>query len=72
MRITMKCTGMKALSVEIASLKDAVKLQNEFISKYNLRGSELTFAKIYDGKKLIARVSYNGRVWDKKGVEVKI
>lgn len=51
--------------VEVISLKQAAELCREFISRFNLSSSNWMGGLIVDDNfNFIARVSYNGRVWN--------
>ena len=51
--------------VEVNSLKQAVEFCREFISRFNLSSSNWLGGLIVDDNfNFIARVSYNGRVWN--------
>lgn len=51
--------------VEVNSLKQAVEFCREFISRFNLSSSNWQGGLIVDDNfNFIARVSYNGRVWN--------
>jgi hypothetical protein len=51
--------------VEVNSLQQAVKLCREFISRFNLGSSNWLGGLIVDDNfNFIARVSFNGRVWN--------
>lgn len=51
--------------VEVNSLKQAVEFCREFISRFNLSSSNWLGGLIVDDNfNFVARVSYNGRVWN--------
>ncbi|MFJ9451470.1 hypothetical protein [Herbaspirillum sp. NPDC101397] len=50
--------SLTALSLAEASAKWQAALAEE-----NYRASEVGYCRIYQGRKLVARISYNGRVW---------
>ena len=51
--------------IEVNSLKQAVEFCREFISRFNLSSSNWLGGLIVDDNfNFIARVSYNGRVWN--------
>lgn len=56
----------------VNSLSDAVKAARDYISSHNLGGGNwgAKSGVVFSGKKAIARVSYNGRLWDMSGEEI--
>jgi len=46
-----------------ASLADASEKWQTAIAKECFRASEVGDCRVYDGDELVARISYNGRVW---------
>lgn len=57
----------------VESFQEASKVCSEFIDKNELGGGNWTGGNIYDeNETLIARVSYNGRVWDLNNQEIKL
>lgn len=62
---------------EVSSLKEATILCRNFINQYNLSSSNWFGGNVVDENyKFIARVSYNGKVWDnedwRKSKEIEI
>lgn len=56
--------GIKSHFVEVADLKAASDACMAFIRENNLGGGNWTGGEVKDAKgNLVARVSYNGRVW---------
>jgi len=53
-------------------LTDASLLCMDYINYWDLGGGNWTGGKVFKDGKQIARVSYNGRVWDMQGKEIKI
>ncbi len=53
----------KAAVVEVKSLKEASDRCNQFIEMNELGGGNWTGGQVYEGDKLIAEISYNGRAW---------
>jgi hypothetical protein len=50
---------------EVKSLKEASVLVRKFITQFNLGASNWTGGIVLDSEqKIVAKVSYNGRVWD--------
>lgn len=56
----------------VKTLKQAVRKCQDFIEKYDLGGGNWDNANVIDHGVLIAHISYNGRVWDLQGNEIKI
>ena len=52
------------MKVKVDSLEDAVRECMEFIGRNDLGSGNWVGGKVYEGKKLIAKIAYNGRVWD--------
>ena len=59
------------LILEIRDLKDASKKCRSYIENWNLGGGNWAGGQVFRGSKQIAWVSYNGRVWDMNGKEIK-
>jgi hypothetical protein len=59
---------------EVTSLKEASQVYRAWITKNRLGGGNVTMrsGQVTVNNKVIARVSYNGRVWDTKGKEIII
>ena len=55
---------------QIATLKGASLICMKYIASWNLGGGNWSGGQIYKGKKQIASVSYNGRIWDLKDKEI--
>jgi hypothetical protein len=49
--------------VPVADFAEASRVCQAFINQYGLGGGNWTGGKIRQGGKVVARVSYNGRVW---------
>lgn len=47
------------------SIKECQAKVREYIEKYNLGSGNWIGGNVYDNKKYIGRISYNGRFWDK-------
>jgi hypothetical protein len=64
----------KNTTAEITSLKEARKVYRDWIIKNGLGGGNLTMksGQVTENDKVIARVSFNGRVWDNEGKEIII
>ena len=56
--------NIKAHWIEISSLKQASEVCSKFIEDHDLGGGNFTGGEVREGEKIIARVSYNGRVWE--------
>lgn len=50
-------------SVDVKDFAEASKVCREFIERNGLGGGNWNGGEIREGGKIIARVSYNGRVW---------
>lgn len=59
------------VKVAATTMQDAAKLCRAYIERNNLGSGNWTGGKVYEGKKQVARVSYNGRVWAMDGSEIK-
>jgi hypothetical protein len=59
-------------AVEAGSLTEASLAVRSFITANDLGSSDFTGGDVYDLKTnmLIARISYNGRIWDIRGCEI--
>lgn len=56
--------GVPSESVRVSSLRDASRKAREYIELHDLGGGNWTGGDVLDGSGLIvARISYNGRVW---------
>ena len=51
------------LQVEVNGFKEASVVCRAYIAQHNLGAGNWTGGTIRQGKEIIARVSYNGRVW---------
>ena len=61
----------KIKTVEVKTFAEASKAISNYINKYNLTASCFDGGQIIENGKQIARVSYNGRVWDMNDNEIK-
>jgi hypothetical protein len=61
-------------AVEVGSLSEASTEVRSFIEMNDLGSSDFIGGEVYDSytNKLIAKVSYNGRIWDTTGREIPI
>lgn len=59
------------VSIEVATLKGASEICLKYIANWNLGGSNWAGGQVYEDGKQVARVSYNGRVWDMNDEEIK-
>jgi len=57
--------------VVVASLREAALVCSRYRDEHNLGGRDWSGGDVKLGGKLVARVSYNGRVWDLKGKPVE-
>ena len=57
---------------QIITLKGASIICQKYIATWNLGGGNWSGGQVYKGKKQVARVSYNGRVWDMDDEEITI
>ena len=59
-------------AVEVESLPAASAAVRQFIELNNFGSSDFVGGEIYDSStnKLIAKVSYNGRIWNLQDVEI--
>jgi hypothetical protein len=55
--------------VKVPDLRTAVAVARKFIEDNSLGGGNFS-SEVLDGKKYIARISYNGRVWAPGGKEI--
>lgn len=57
---------------EVSSLLEAKNLTQKFINEFNLGGSNWVGGRVIDEEnKFIARISYNGRVWESENYPCK-
>lgn len=57
---------------QVATLKGASLMCVIYIARWSLGGGNWSGGQVYIGNKQIARVSYNGRVWDLNDKEIFI
>ena len=59
-------------AVEVESLPAASAAVRQFIELNDFGSSDFLGGEIYDSStnKLIAKVSYNGRIWNPQGIEI--
>jgi len=57
------------LFVEVPTMEEASGICKEYIAEWDLGGGNWSGGQVYDDKKQIARISYNGRIWDLNGNE---
>lgn len=68
-------TAMKrpgSTEVDVASLGEASQKCMDYIEQYDLGGGNWAGGQVYENGKQIARISYNGRVWDMTGNEIEL
>lgn len=58
--------------VVVNSLKTASEKCKEYIGKYNIGGGNWSGGDVTRNGITVAKVSYNGRVWDTNGVEINL
>ncbi|MBA7666269.1 hypothetical protein ES703_74348 [subsurface metagenome] len=58
-------------SIEVATLKGASEICLKYIANWNLGGGNWAGGQVHEDGKQVARVSYNGRVWDMDDEEIK-
>lgn len=49
--------------IQVPSLENASKSCMEYIAKFNLGAGNWAGGDVYDGQRLVANISYNGRIW---------
>ena len=59
-------------SVKVESFRDAAIKCSRYINDNALGGGNWTGGKVMRDGKQVARISYNGRVWDMEGKEIAI
>lgn len=64
--------SVKTQWVTVKDFAEASTVCRTFINRYALGGGNWTGGQVKDGSKVIARVSYNGRVWDRDNVEIPL
>ena len=59
-------------AVEVESLSAASVAVRKFIELNDFGSSDFSGGEVYDSStnKLVAKVSYNGRIWDAQGFEI--
>ena len=57
--------------VEVESFKEASRVCRKFIDDNNLGGGNWHGGQVYVDGNQVASVSYNGRIWDMEGMEIK-
>lgn len=57
--------------IRVATLEEASKKCLAYIAYWDLGGGNWSGGQVYDSKKQIARISYNGRIWDMDDKEIK-
>lgn len=69
MLLTLCATGIKRVSVPVASFASASAAMRDFIERHDLGASNLGRAcgEVWDNGAEVARVSYNGKVWPPGG-----
>jgi hypothetical protein len=62
----------KTQNVPVSSFAEASKTCSAFIRRNQLGGGNWTGGNIYEGRKKVGHVSFNGRVWDIEGNEIVV
>jgi hypothetical protein len=63
---------IKAFRHTVDSFKDASRAVRHFIESNDLGSGNFTGGLVFDGGRVVGRVSYNGRVWNTAGNEIAI
>jgi hypothetical protein len=50
-------------SIEVETLSAAADAVRGYIERYQLGGGNLPTVMVFEGNRVIARISYNGRIW---------
>jgi hypothetical protein len=58
-------------TVEAETMQSAARMCRDYIERNGLGAGNWTGGKVREGGKQVARVSYNGRVWNMTGAEIK-
>ena len=58
--------------ISVFSLTEASQVTQRYIDEWNLGGGNFSFGQVWKGTKQIAKVSYNGRIWDMDGKEIAV
>lgn len=53
----------RAQRVMVTSLESASRICREYIDRNTLGGGNWTGGTVRDGSKVVAKISYNGRIW---------
>lgn len=56
--------------VQVETLQEASRLCREYIDRNDLGSGNWTGGNVYKGRKKVAYVSYNGRIWALDGSEI--
>lgn len=59
-------------TVTVKDLAEAKKRCAEYINYHNLGGSNWTGGQVLEGKKMVAYISYNGRIWTEENCKQEI
>jgi hypothetical protein len=59
-----------AISEPVRTFAEASKICRRYITENELGGGNWVGGEIYCGRKLVARVSYNGKVWSPDGARL--
>ena len=58
--------------VQASTLKEASEKCRTYIAYWNLGGGNWSGGQVYKGKKQIANISFNGRIWDLDDDEIQV
>lgn len=63
MQVVLKRVGARAERVNVKDFAEASQVVRRYIATFGLGSSTWQGGRIVEGRKTVARVSYNGRVW---------
>lgn len=63
MKLKIKLNGHKMKTYEVKNLEEASRLYTSVRDTFGVGSSEISAGKVYEGRKQLAVVSYNGRIW---------
>lgn len=61
-----------SVKIQVASFQEASEVCRKYIDRNNLGAGNWDGGLVFKNRTLVARVSYNGRVWDLEDNEIKI
>lgn len=59
-------------SLSVSNLREASNVCRTYIADWNLGGGNWSGGQVYNGKKQIANISFNGRIWDLDDNEIQV